>query len=177
MTIHARFKAAQTTGFRKPLPSLEALNATFEFDAISGDLIRKSNGRAMRSKNTNGYYLARVGKEKFIVHRIIWKMCTGSDPAADIDHIDCVRTNNRLENLRLATAAQNSANRKGTGASGYRGVTFSRGRWHASMRVNGRKLYLGASHSLDEAAALYREAAKNRHGDFCHASVIDQVAR
>jgi hypothetical protein len=175
MAILARFKAAQSTGFRKPLPTVAKIAATFDFNPSTGELIRKSNGRTMKSQNTNGYYVVRVDGDSFTAHRIIWKLLYGYDPTADIDHIDGVKTNNRPSNLRLASAAQNSVNRKGTGASGYRGVSFSRGRWHAAMRVNGKRFYLGASHCLEDAAALYREAAQKVHGDFCHRSVTEKV--
>ena len=102
----------------KPLPSREYLLDTFTYD--NGKLLWKvppSNttirvgdeagwidSRGWRSVRTNGHILR--------VHRIIYEMCVGGLTITDeIDHINRVRDDNRIENLRLATRSQQMRNR------------------------------------------------------------------
>lgn len=87
-----------------------------------------------------------------------------------VDHIDGDGLNNRRENLRLATPAQNSANMRARpgSLSGFKGVTWSKNakRWRAKIRANGRHRHLGYFTSEEEAARAYDDAARELHGEF-----------
>ena len=92
---------------------------------------------------------------------------TGEDPPAFIDHINHDRHDNRWENLRLATPAQNSQNSRGHGkykkgvAKSTCGITFE-----AKITVDGKKVFLGCFNTEDEAHQAYCDAANRIHGLF-----------
>jgi len=78
-----------------------------------------------------GYYVVRVGGRKVPVHRIIFELHYGPIPKGlFIDHVDGVRSNNRIENLRVVTKQQNQQNAKmySNNTSGYTGVQEFRGK-------------------------------------------------
>jgi hypothetical protein len=88
-----------------------------------------------------------------------------------IDHINHNGLDNRRDNLRCATPAQNSCNRRNRnncGGSRYRGVTRNEyhNKWRAVIRHNGKKEHLGYFADEIEAARAYDAAAKHYHGEF-----------
>jgi len=102
------------------------------------------------------------------IHRFIMIPPVGKH----IDHINHDRLDNRKDNLRLVTNAQNSKNRKisGRNTSGYKGVYYHnrplRKRWHAQIYADGKNMFLGYFVTKEEAAFAYNEAAIKYHGEF-----------
>jgi hypothetical protein len=103
----------------KPLPSLERLREVFAV-TDEGRLIwikrpYKCNsvtvGEPITSKESSGYLRVKLDGETYKIHRIIWMLTHGFDPGKmQIDHINRIKTDNRPENLRLATSHQNMRN-------------------------------------------------------------------
>jgi len=87
-----------------------------------------------------------------------------------IDHINGEKADNRLENLREATNAENLQNRGAptNNSSGHKGVSWNKRdrRWTARIGAGGEKIHIGNFLSLEEAAAARAEVAKRLHGDF-----------
>lgn len=86
-----------------------------------------------------------------------------------IDHINGNGLDNRRQNLRLATAAQNQMNKRSTtGNSQFKGVCFdiTHGRWKAYITANGKSIGLGMYHDEEDAARAYDAAAIIHHGEF-----------
>lgn len=87
----------------------------------------------------------------------------------DIDHINCIRHDNRIDNLRLATRAQNLQNRKpkvqGKMTSRFTGVFWHKHkqRWFATIMVNGVRHGLGHFKEEELAAKAYLDAKKKLH--------------
>jgi hypothetical protein len=94
---------------------------------------------------------------------------TGKFPEQEIDHIDGDGTNNRWENLREATRAQNNANCRGYNKCGIKGV-YQRGpSWIAQISPNGgRSIHLGCFRTPEEAHAAYLAAAHKYFGEFAN---------
>jgi hypothetical protein len=96
----------------------------------------------------------------------------GTWPKHMIDHKNGVRLDDRFDNLREATNAQNQCNRKALAKSGYKGVHKHTqcNSWTAEIKVNGRKHYLGSFRTAEEAIAARADAATRLHGEFARAS-------
>jgi hypothetical protein len=117
-----------------------------------------------------GYRQIRVDGRIHKAHRLAWLWMTGDWPLDQIDHINGVRADNRLANLRPATQSQNSANMRkhATSKSGYKGVSWSadRAKWQAAIKVNGLKHFLGRFTDPAAAHAAYVAAAEKHFGEF-----------
>lgn len=116
-------------------------------------------------------------------HRVVWEMHNGSIPHDRvIDHINGDGTDNRIENLRLATRAQNSMNRKinKNNSSGYKGVVESRNAqrnlcekpWRVWMQINGKYYSKRGFATAEEAASHYNKKAVEFYGEFASLNEI-----
>jgi len=107
-----------------------------------------------------GYVRIKIHGKAYVGHRLAWLYMLGEWPAEQIDHINGVRHDNRLENLRLVNPKEQSENRKtrAGAASGFRGVSWSGGKWHASIMHFGKQVSLGAYENVDEAKKARIEA-------------------
>ena len=119
------------------------------------------------SKNGEYLYILFQGKN-IAVHRFAWLVMTGSWPEKSIDHKNCNPTDNRWENLREATPAQNCANRRfahrGKYLPGARRGRF--GKFFATIRHEGRQIYLGTFESEEAASQSYLDAGRRLRGEF-----------
>lgn len=108
----------------------------------------------------------RRGQKSISLHRLL----LDAPPGIQVDHIDHDGLNNRRSNLRLATNAQNQANRrkKPGAASRFRGVSWHKasGSWQACIRRDGRQCHLGHFKDETDAARAYDAAARSVFGDF-----------
>lgn len=120
--------------------------------------------------NTKGYLQIRVNKKLYFAHRLAWLHFYGEHPKDQIDHINCIKTDNRISNLREATNFENSRNTKinSRNKSGFKGVRWHvRDKvWRAEIRINKKYVYLGSFKSPEEAHVVYIKAAEKLHGKF-----------
>ncbi len=84
------------------LPPLELIEASFNYDPITGTLSKKPSGRVIASNDrTTGYHKVRVGRISTQASRIAWYLFYREDPVGYvIEHKDGCKRNNRIENLR-----------------------------------------------------------------------------
>lgn len=96
--------------------------------------------------------------------RIFDLVLTDESPLREIDHINGIRSDNRVSNLREVSRSENSRNRRklANTSSTYVGVSWCRAnkKWHAQITVNGRVLHLGYFDSPEEASAKYQSKKK-----------------
>ena len=164
----------------KTLLPMAGLEKVLRYDADTGLLYWtvhiyriKKPGDLAGHMNTRGYIEVRYNRKTYQAHRIAWYLYTGIDPGdMMVEHIDTNSTNNRISNLRLATAKNNATNKsKGVGTtSKYKGVSYYKksNRWQSSIRVDGVAMYLGYFDTELEAHAAYCKAAANLHGEFAN---------
>jgi hypothetical protein len=117
---------------------------------------------------TSGYRKVAIDHHVHKTHRIIFKLMTGEEPPAQIDHKDRDTSNNRWNNLRPSTRPQQRYNSRiyNNNTSGYRGVYNKSGRWCAAIRVHGTLHHIGMFSTPKEASAAYQSAARKLHGEF-----------
>ena len=96
-----------------------------------GGVAAGDNAGGVRKSDKTSYYQVKVNGKKFLAHRIVWEMANKQPipSGMQIDHIDRNGLNNKIENLRLVTAAVNSRNkskqsRKKVGGDLPCGVTY-----------------------------------------------------
>jgi len=119
-----------------------------------------------------GYVKVQIKRKMYMAHRIAWLLTHGEWPSGFLDHIDNCRSNNRIANLRVVNAAQNSRNALMSSAntSGYKGVTWSKKsqKWQASVKVQGRSNHVGLFGTKELAAEAAQNARNRYHGDFAN---------
>lgn len=100
------------------------------------------------------------------MHRLIMRPPEGMV----IDHINGNVLDNRRQNLRICTVAENNRNRAKlrTNKSGYKGVFWDVSSYRAAITCDGRKTYLGRFATAEAAHAAYVQAAMKLHGSFAH---------
>lgn len=124
-------------------------------------------GRPALTANRTGYRAGQILKKSYIAHRVIWAMYTGAWPVGQIDHINGIRTDNRIVNLRDVSRQDNyrNASISKNNTSGALGVSWDArsGKWRAQITVDHKKKYLGTFSSKSEAV-LVRKAAEAGYG-------------
>lgn len=107
------------------------------------------------------------------IHRLVWFFENGSLPRGEIDHIDGVRTNNHISNLRDVSPGvnQRNARRRSDNVSGVTGVSWAAhvNKWQANTNVAGKRHYLGLYDSFEDACQARLEFQQThgfteRHG-------------
>lgn len=114
-------------------------------------------GCPVGSKDYWGYIETRVGPDRYKVHRLVWLYHKGYLPENQIDHINRVRHDNRIENLREVSASCNVRNSSTlcNNNSGVKGVCFdkSRNKWVAFIHINKKMKSVGRFEDFTEAVA------------------------
>lgn len=99
----------------------------WEVDRRSGNgKIQTHMGDVAGGVETNGYVVIQLEGVKYKAHRIVWEMHFGNIPKGlQVDHINSIRTDNRIENLRLVDHSANGRNQKlrNTNTTGKMGVS------------------------------------------------------
>ena len=113
-----------------------------------------------------GYAARMDGRKIVLMHREIARPSEGFD----VDHRDGNRLNNRRENLRRCTHAQNTWNHRVStrNKSGFTGILFRKKsrRWEAHIGVNNKFIYLGRFATKKEAIRARQRAVQSHHGQF-----------
>ena len=116
-----------------------------------------------------GYRYVGLDHRIYKAHRIIWKIVTGREPPATIDHARSDGSDNRWSKLRAATMLQQNWNArlKRNNKSGFCGVfRLPSGRYGSQIRIDRVYRYLGTFDTPEQASAARENAARKLHGKF-----------
>ena len=154
----------------------ERLKEQLHYDEATGIFTWRLARQGVRSGSVagtvrpNGYIAIKIDRRLYLAHRLAWFYVYGEFPPADIDHINCMKSDNRIVNLRLATSSENQMNVQiqSNNTSGFKGVTWhkKRGKWQAQSKLNGKYRFLGYFPSAEAASEAYQAFAKRHHGEF-----------
>lgn len=154
---------------------LDAIRKVLAYDKNTGQFTFSVSGPNRRAgrvaghvNKVNGYVEVGVQGRKVYGHRLAWLMAYGHFPQAALDHINGVRSDNRIANLRLAHGSINSENVRSAssnGSSGFLGVTFCRQtkRWIAQITVSHKHKTLGRFDTPELAHEAYLKAKRSLH--------------
>lgn len=154
----------------------EKLMSILDYDPLTGlfrwnkESCKRLVKGAVAGTLDNGYTMIGIDRKQYRAHRLAWVYVYGYMPTEQIDHINGLKTDNRIENLRLATHGQNCANRtlQSNNTSGYKGVCFikSLGKWRARIGHDKRKIDIGFFETPEQASIAYEKKAIELHGEF-----------
>lgn len=129
----------------------------------------KKAGTLAGNQRKDGYIDIFICGKLVRAHRLIWMMHHGVMPEF-IDHINGIRNDNRIENLRVATRSQNQMNLKKRvdNTSGYTGVVWHRlsNKWIATIQINYKSKYLGLFEKKEDAILERKKAEQLYFGEF-----------
>ena len=139
-----------------------------KIDSLSGNgKVQAHAGDRAGSLHRTGYWHVAVKGKYYKAHRLVWLLINKEWPSKCLDHINGDGADNRIENLRLASHAENNQNtpRIRQNTSGHVGVDFHQrtGKWRARISVAKQVTHLGLFDSKDDAIAAYLEAKTKLH--------------
>lgn len=150
----------------------ELLNQFLDYDKETGIFkwkVSRGNqytkpGMIAGFKDTYGHMGIEINGKRYLSHRLAWLMVFGKWPDHQIDHINRIRDDNRIINLRDVPGIVN-VNNKGnyrSNTTGFKGVTVKKGRFIAQITVNGKCKHLGSFDTAEQASKVYQQA-KNQY--------------
>jgi hypothetical protein len=161
-------------------PDVARLREYFSYDPDTG-VVRRRIGRASwtgageEAGSMRGEYRMvglRLDGERYgmYTHRLAWALHHGRWPENEIDHVNGVKSDNRLANLREASRSENQRNvgKKRSATSRLKGASYhtTHRLWRARIRHGGSSLHLGWFRTEEAAHAAYAKVARELHGDF-----------
>jgi hypothetical protein len=123
------------------------------------------------SKLSGKYYATRARSGR-VGHMFMHREILSAPQKIECDHKNGSTLDNRRENLRMCSTAQNQHNSRKhiDNTSGVKGVDFLNGKWRARISVNGIRKWLGRFSNIEDAAAAREAASKIYHGEFARNS-------
>ena len=164
-TLTAAFPLTQT-------PSQAELRELFDYDPEGFLCWKQARGnKAKGSKagylNHHGYLVIKLAKRGFQAHRLIYCWHRGVYPD-EVDHINRDRSDNRIENLRPATASENRCNSVRKTAFGFKGITLTPyGTFHTTIQHQGQ-VHRKTFKTLAQAQEHINQLRQTLHGQFAN---------
>ena len=166
---------------RKELPSIEYLRQVLDYNPETGIFVWKDRfylkprtnnrlvGKIAGYINNNGYVRIKIDQSTYSAHRLAFYLMHKEAPI-QIDHINCIKHDNRISNLRSADNSKNKANTRKSrnNSSGFKGVSFFKQhkKWRADIAVDKKSIYLGMYDTKEEAYDAYCKKAHEYFGEF-----------
>jgi hypothetical protein len=163
-----------TTKNKEDSLSYEEASRIFSYNPETGEIIWKvmfstknKVGDVAGGYDERGYLRLRVHGHNYRLHRLAWLLHYGRWPKGNIDHINGVRDDNRIANLREVGQQENAKNRalNKNNVSGTSGVYWFRpsNKWRAQIAVGRQYKSLGLYEKKEDAIKA-RKAAERKYG-------------
>jgi len=124
-----------------------------------------------------GYIIIRFNCKYYKAHHLAWLYIYGKFPNGEIDHINHIRNDNRIINLRCISRLENMHNQSmyKTNKSGFTGVTWHKRdkKWVAHIRINNKRIHLGNFVNIDDAILARKKANDRYNFHYNHGKNID----
>lgn len=149
--------------------NIEYVLSNFDYNPETGALKRVMAGGRRSDAGTpaNGYLRSNVNGKLEYNHRISWCHYYREQPPEFIDHINRVRTDNSIKNLRACTLSLNQSNRKlnSNSSTGFTGVSYVERskKYKATIYKNSKPIYLGLYETPELASEAYKQAKVKYH--------------
>ena len=135
-------------------------------------------------ENADGYAARHQWVPTARANRVVWlhHLVLDTSDGMLVDHVNGDRLDNRRQNLRLGSRAQNARNKAkpSNNTTGFKGVHLDkrrkRNRWHAQINCDGKAYHLGNYPTAEEAARAYDGAALALHGEFARLNFTPETA-
>jgi hypothetical protein len=154
----------------------EYLQSVLEYNSFTGLFTWTKNkprsvkvGDVAGSVHPKGYIRIRLQGKQYLAHRLVWLYVYGRWPKEQIDHVNGIRGDNRLTNLRECNREQNRHNSLGhlKAVIPYKGVSrTASGSYRALLQHGEHKYSLGCYKTPEEAKEAYDLKAKELQGEF-----------
>jgi hypothetical protein len=120
-----------------------------------------SVGQLAGGKDRDGYIRIRIDNVSYAAHRLAWMYVHGDFPKNFIDHINGIKSDNRISNIRDVTRSENMQNLfRPQGKNLYIGVYKDKNsnKWYSKIGINGKQIRLGTFQTPEEANRAYKKA-------------------
>jgi hypothetical protein len=151
----------------------DRLKYLLTYNPDTGVFTRKTKFRNLAANSVvgcvgaGGYLQCSLDSKMYKMHRLAWLYVYGRWPADQIDHINHIVTDNRINNLREVSCAENHQNRarRTKSSSGYLGVGWHKRDccWQAHIEIGGKRHHLGYYARLPDAINARKNAEIKHH--------------
>lgn len=147
------------------------LELHFKYNPKTGNLIRikktivhgkDTTGKSPGYLEKNGYLRIRFRNTNLMSHGIAWCLFYKKHPTKMIDHINGIKTDNRIKNLREVSHRENMSNTKRSRSGEMTGVCFNKNRnhWTSYININKQRIHLGCFKIKKDAHNAYLNKLK-----------------
>ena len=153
--------------------SAENLRAVLDYNKETGAFVWKSKavahcyaGKTAGTYGKKGYRVIKLNQKRYPAHRLAWLYVYGEWPTMEIDHINRIKDDNRICNLRDVSSSENKHNcvdALKNNTTGFRGVKHKGSHYEAWIKSGGVQRYLGTFKTPEDASAAYIKAKKALH--------------
>ncbi len=143
-----------------------------DFESVSRFCWRfDGRGYAITSK-----FLGRIGGKQQMAGMSLHRLIMRPPKGLDVDHINHDGLDCRRVNMRVCTRSQNHQNRAKTrGTSKFKGVSWHKGAWRATIVLDHKQINLGLFDNEAEAGMAYDAKARELFGEFAHLNFPEEV--